>query len=78
MQQQFGGVAASPARTPIGEIGRAVGGLPGSYLASHPQSADRSHRLNALMSAYRSRPAGQQWYTGAERYGDELQTLQKQ
>jgi len=77
MQQRFG-YDARPPGTPIGELGQVLGGVLGSYLASHPQSAERSRRLQVLVADYRANAQGAAPSSGAERYQRELQALHGQ
>jgi predicted Zn-dependent protease len=77
MQQQFGRADRRPVN-PLAELGQALGAALGSYFASHPQSAERSRRLQALVDDYRARSAGKVPFVGTERYGEELLALRRQ
>jgi predicted Zn-dependent protease len=76
LQERYG-QPTTKAKTPVGELGNALGAALGSYAASHPQSADRSRRLEALVRRYDSRLAGQNLSAGEERYEVELQALRR-
>jgi predicted Zn-dependent protease len=56
------------ARTPAGEVVRAVTDALGSYFDSHPPSAERARRLSALVQRNRRRLAGKSYYVGKANY----------
>lgn len=58
--------ASSRARTPVGEMGRAVASALGSYFASHPLSSERRDRMAELLERNRRRLAGTDAYVGRE------------
>lgn len=58
MQQRFGPAGHTPPRTPVGELGKAVGDALGSYLHSYPTSADRRRQLQAFVDENRRHLAG--------------------
>jgi predicted Zn-dependent protease len=72
LEERFGGAEGARPRTPIGELGQALGDALGSYLVSHPPSQDRSRRLAALVGDYQKRLAGRELRVGADRYAEEL------
>ena len=61
-----GHMAAAHARTPVGEVGRAVEVALGSYFRSHPLSSERQARMAALVERNRRRLAGTEAYIGRE------------
>ena len=54
------------ARSPVGELSRAVNDVLGSYFQSHPLSQDRTRRMAALIERTRERLTGRGWYIGRE------------
>lgn len=68
MRQVFGEPPEPAARTPVGELARAVVTEMGSYYQSHPPTAERMRRLEALVARNRKRFSGQRFYEGVENY----------
>ncbi|MBM3739955.1 MAG: hypothetical protein FJW39_29705 [Acidobacteria bacterium] len=58
---------AGAPRTPVGEIGRATGGLLSSYFESHPPSAQRADRLGKLAGSWKGKRL---YYRGASNYAN--------
>ena len=68
LNQRFGRRTPPKAKTPVGEITQALEEAMGSYLHSHPPSAERTRRLNSLVVRNRQRLSGHVFYVGAENY----------
>jgi predicted Zn-dependent protease len=52
----------------VSELGQVVAGGLGDYLASHPETRQRAHRLEARLHAERRRVAGHSFYVGVDNY----------
>ncbi len=73
LQARFGPKQKRPPRTPIGELGQAVGQGLGSYFDSHPTSSERARRLQRQVGQYQDRLKGKTLYVGTESYQRRLQ-----
>jgi len=78
MRQVFGAPPEPAARTPVGELARAVVTEMGSYYQSHPPTAERMRRLELLVARNRKRFAGQRFYEGVENYGRRVPRTQQE
>ncbi len=66
------------AKTPVGEVVQALDEAMGSYLRSHPASAERSRRLKSLIVRNRERLSGHDIYEGAENYRQRVPRTQQE
>ena len=57
---------ATRARTPVGEVGQAIGEAVGAYFQTHPPSSERSQRMATLVERNHARFGGRDWYVGRE------------
>jgi len=73
LQARFGPKQKRPPRTPIGELGQAVGQGLGSYFDSHPTSSERARRLQRQVAQYQAHLQGKTLYVGSEPYKKRLQ-----
>jgi predicted Zn-dependent protease len=78
LRQVFGEPPPSSARTPVGELAGAVVHEVGSYFQSHPPTAERLRRLDALVAHNRKRLAGRPFYEGVENYLRRIPRSQQQ
>lgn len=68
MQLRFAEKTSARPGTPVEELAQAVGGALGDYLRSHPPSAERRRRLEALVERNHRRLAGRSFYLGKKNY----------
>ena len=68
MKRTFGESSAAPAKTPVGEIGQAVGEAVGSYFRTHPPSAARVRQLSEMTGKNHRELAGRVFYRGIRNY----------
>lgn len=73
LQARFGPKQKRQPRTPIGELGQAVGQGLGSYFDSHPTSDERARRLQRQVAQYQNRLKGETLYVGTEEHQKRLQ-----
>jgi predicted Zn-dependent protease len=72
MKTTFGEASASPATTPLGETGRAVGEAIANYFRTHPPSADRARQLSDMVAANHRKLSGRIVYRGVENYRERI------
>lgn len=68
LQRRFGLPQPRPARTPVGEVIKALEEAMGSYLHSHPASSERTRRLKELVARNRPRLSEGVFYVGRANY----------
>jgi len=68
MEVKFGETSRTPAATPMGEVGHAVGEAIGSYFQTHPPSEERARQLSEMVAKNRGRLAGTVVYVGVANY----------
>jgi predicted Zn-dependent protease len=68
MQRKFGEGNATPATTPAGEIGQAIGAAFDSYFRTHPPSEARARQLSGMTGRNRRELAGRTFYRGVKNY----------
>ena len=68
MKTRFGESAAAPARTPLGEVGRAVGEALGAYFETHPPSQERARQLTEMVARNHGTLTGRTFYRGIANY----------
>lgn len=78
LKRHFGEKAPPKAKTPVGEIVGALGDAAVSYFRSHPPSAERMRRLDALVAKNRARLAGGLYYVGGENYRQKIPRAQQE
>lgn len=78
LQPHYGTPKEKRAKTPIAEIGQAVGQAMGSYFQSHPTSEKRTRQLNDLIEKNRRRLQGRDFYVGIENYRQRLPRSQQE
>jgi predicted Zn-dependent protease len=72
MKEKFGEAAAEPAKTPLNEVGQAVGEAIVSYFRTHPPSEERARQLSDMLAANHRRLSGQMFYRGIANYRDRV------
>ena len=72
MKARFGETSATPASTPLGEVGQAVGGALGAYFQTHPPSEDRARQLTAMVARNRSTLRGRAFYRGVRNFKERV------
>lgn len=68
LKDRFGEPVATPARNPIGEVTGSLIDALGSYLHSHPPTADRIMRLKELIAKKQPAIRSKSFYVGKENY----------
>jgi len=68
MNQKFGEAAAQPPKTPLGEVGQALGEAIVSYFSTYPPSAERARQLSGMVAANHRTLAGRMVYHGVVNY----------
>ncbi|HSG35219.1 MAG TPA: hypothetical protein VLA37_11835, partial [Sphingomonadaceae bacterium] len=59
-------------KTPVGELSQVLADALGSYLLSHPPSAERRRRLQAFVDNSRRDLGGRTLHVGAESYREQV------
>lgn len=78
LKKRFGEEPYRKARTPVGEIVGALEETIGSYFRSHPPSAERSRRLEALVKRNHRRLSGRSFYVGQINYQQKIPRSQRE